>query len=87
YLNENAFVVNIGLTKSFLDERIRVELKGHDIFKGRKEGNLLYNEQMELYQFNRFDSREVELTLRYKFNSAKSKYKGSGAGNNEINRF
>jgi hypothetical protein len=87
YLSENAFVVNIGLTKSFLDERIRVELKGHDIFKGRKEGNLLYNEQMELYQFNRYDSRKVELTLRYKFNSAKSKYKGSGAGNNEINRF
>lgn len=41
---------------------------------------------MELYQLNRYDSREFELTVRYKFNSAKSKYKGTGAGEAEIKR-
>lgn len=86
HLSEHKFGVNIGATKSFFDNRLRVELKGHDIFNTLKEGNLVYNNQMQLYQLNRFDSREVELTVRYNFNSAKSKYKGTGAGNTEMNR-
>lgn len=86
YMSEHRLGVNIGLTKSFLDNRLRVELKGHDLFKGLKGNNLLYDSQMEFYQQNRYDSREVELTIRYKFNSAKNKYKGTGAGNTEINR-
>ncbi len=27
-----------------------------------------------------YDSRELQFTLRYNFNSARSKYKGKGAG-------
>jgi len=49
-------------------------------------GNLLRFPRMELYQRNRYDTREIELTLRYRFNAAKSKYKGTGAGVGEINR-
>lgn len=86
YLSENISVVNIGLTKSFLNDQLQVSLKGHDLFRGQKDANLLYNHQMDLYQLNQYDSREVELTVRYKFNSAKSKYKGTGAGQKEINR-
>ncbi len=86
YLSENISVVNIGLTKSFLNDQLQVSLKGHDLFRGHKDANLLYNHQMDLYQLNQYDSREVELTVRYKFNSAKSKYKGTGAGQKEINR-
>lgn len=86
YLTEHRLLVNLGVTRSFYDNRLRVELKGHDVFRGRKDGNLLYNDRMELHQLNLFDSREIELTVRYSFNSARSKYKGTGAGNAEINR-
>lgn len=86
YLSENISVVNIDLTKSFLSDQLQVSLKGHDFFRGQKDANLLYNHQMDFYQLNQYDSREVELTVRYKFNSAKSKYKGTGAGQKEINR-
>jgi len=86
YLTEHRLRVNLGVTKSFFDERLRVELKGHDLFRGHKDGNLLYNDRMELYQLNLYDSREIELTVRYRFNSAKSKYKGTGAGDAELNR-
>ena len=86
YLSENQFVVNVGLTKSFLNDKLQVAIKGHDLLRGKKDANLLYNHQMDLYQLNRYDSREVELTVRYKFNSAKSKYKGTGVGQDEINR-
>ena len=78
--------MNIGLTKSFINDQLQVSLKGHDIFKGKNEGNLLYNHQMDLDQITWYDSRKVEFTMRYKFNSAKSKYKGTGAGQKEINR-
>jgi hypothetical protein len=57
------------------------------VFRGRKDGTLLHNHQMDLLQFNQYDSREVELTVRYKFNSVKSKYKGTNAGDAEIKRF
>lgn len=86
YLSKNRLTVNIGLTKSFLDDQLQVAIKGHDLFRGRKDGTLLYNHQMDLHQINQYDSRQVELTVRYKFNSAKSKYKGTGAGQKEINR-
>ena len=86
YLSKNEFTVNIGLTKSFINDQLQVSIKGHDVFKGKNEGNLLYNHQMDLHQITWYDSRKAELTVRYKFNSAKSKYKGTGAGQKEINR-
>ena len=86
HLIEKSFYVNAGLTRSFFHDRLRVELKGWDIFRGRKDGNQLRFPHMTLDQFNRYDTREFELTLRYKFNAAKSKYKGTGAGTGEINR-
>lgn len=85
-MDKNQFIINIGIAKSFLNDQLNVSLKGHDIFDSPKDGNLLKFAQSELYQLNRYDSREVELTVRYKFNSARSKYKGSGAGQSEINR-
>lgn len=86
HLIKNNVVINAAISKSFFNDRLSLSLKGHDLFWQDKEGNLLYNAQMELYQMNRRDSRELELTVRYRFNTAKSKYKGTGAGESEINR-
>lgn len=85
-LVKNTWVINAALNKSFFDDRLNIDLKVSDIFYQKRDGNLLYNAQMEYYQMNKFDSREIELTLRYKFNSVKSKYKGTGAGKDEIKR-
>jgi len=87
YLARNRFIVNMGLTRSFLNGQLRIELKGQDLFYGMKDRNLLYNQKMQLLQTNRNDTREVELTVRYNFNMAKSKYKGTNAGDAEIKRF
>ena len=35
---------------------------------------------------NQWDTREFSITLRYKFNTTKSKYKGTGAANDELRR-
>lgn len=86
HLIKNSVVVNASISKSFFNDQLNLSLKGHDIFMQNKDGNLLYNAQMELYQMNKYDSREIEFTIRYKFNSAKNKYKGTGAGQSEIER-
>lgn len=82
----NQFVIDAGITKSFFEERLSLIIKGHDLFHGRKMGIFAYNDRLDIYQHSEWDSRELELTVRYKFNKAKSRYKGTGAGENEINR-
>ena len=42
---------------------------------------------IKLYQGNYYDRRRFVVTLRYKFNTTRSKYKGEGAGNAEKSRF
>ena len=37
-------------------------------------------------QTNQWDTREFSITLRYKFNTTKSKYKGTGAAMMSIRR-
>ena len=85
-LTDHQLVVNLGVTKSFFDDRLSVVVKGHDIFRGRTMDIMAYNDRLNIYQFSRWDSRELELTVRYKFNTAKNRYKGNGAGQGEINR-
>jgi len=85
-MTDHQFVVNMGVTKSFFDERLSVALKGHDLFRGQTMDIKFYNDRLNIYQFSRWDTRELELTVRYKFNTARNRYKGTGAGQGEINR-
>jgi hypothetical protein len=39
--------------------------------------------QRNLYQESHHDSRELEITVKYKFNATGSKWRGSGAGESE----
>ena len=86
YMMQNQFVVNVGITKSFLNEQLRVELRGHDIFHGMGHAAFMYNTQMQLTDRSTFNSQRVELTARYRFNSARSRFRGTGAAQNQINR-
>ena len=83
---DHRFMVNLGITKSFFDDRLSVVLKGHDLFHGRTMDIKAYNDRLNIYQLSRWDTRELELTVRYKFNTAKNRYKGTGAGQGEISR-
>lgn len=82
----NKFVLNLGVTKSFLNDRLSVSLKGHDLLHGNKNDIQLYNNKLFLSQFSKWDTRELEITVRYKFNTNGSRYKGTGAGESEFNR-
>ncbi len=60
---------------------------GNDLFHSRKDGNVVRVDRLCVDQHNVINSRAFLVTLRYKFNSAKNKYKGKGAGQDEIKRF
>lgn len=81
----NMLQTNVSLTKTFFGQRLSIKLAGYDLFHAKQKIKL-FNEQMQLVQDNRLDTRYAELTIRYRFNAARSKYKGTGAGNDEKNR-
>jgi len=82
----NSGSVDISLTKSFLKDRLAFRIGGTDLFHTQKDGGISYTESMETQQISTYDSREFVLTVTYKFNTSRSKYKGTGAGQAEKNR-
>lgn len=83
---KNIFYTNAGLSKSFFDGKMSFKVSGSDLFHGNKSGNRLYFDQTTTHQIMEYNSRKITMTLRYNFNYAKSKYKGTGAANNEMQR-
>lgn len=78
--------VDISVRKSFLKDALNVELRGNDLLDTNREFIHLYSGDYNIYQKNYYDRREFSVTVRYKFNATKSKYKGTGAGQSQKNR-
>lgn len=78
--------VNIGLRKSWLNERLMLGLNGYDLFHTNRTGGVRYSpSSMHAYE-DTFNSRKVELSVTFRFNASQSKYKGTGASGDEIKR-
>ena len=84
-VEEWCWFANISLYKSFFKDRLSVQLKAYDLFNS-------YQAKSTIYSGNRLMTgkmearRNIGITLRYKFNATKSKYKGTGAGDSQKNR-
>ena len=78
---------NAKLYKAFCKNRFSMTLEGNDIFNKSNRDIQFYNKDVTLWQSNTSDSRSLLLTLQYNFNTSKNRYKGKGAGNEELNRF
>jgi len=86
-LSDDAWDVQVSAIKSFLSDRLSLKLAFYDIFRRRTKDTRAYYDNVTTSNLNfRLKTRQVELTIRYKFNSAPSKYKGKGAGSNEKQR-
>ena len=79
--------LNAKLYKAFCKNRFSVTLEANDIFNKSNRDILFYNKDVTLWQSSTSDSRSLLLTLQYNFNTSKNRYKGKGAGNEELNRF
>jgi hypothetical protein len=80
------FMVNARLQKSFLNERLSATLYANDIFRTAKTKVTTYYAIGQTAQDYYTYTQCVGLTLSYNFNASNSKYRGTGAGNDEKSR-
>lgn len=86
-LTRNNCAFNFSVRKAFLNDRLSVTVGVNDLFNRSANQLLLYTNNLSIDTKQELDSREFYVTLRYKFNTARSKYKGTGAGQSERKRF
>ena len=81
----NNFRVNIYLAKSFLNDKLRINLRGNDIFNTdmQKYDHVMHNILSKIR--NNYNTQGIFLSITYRFNSTSNKYKGEAASN-ELNR-
>ena len=79
--------LNAKLYKVFCNNRLSVSLQADDIFNKSARDVVFYNKDVTYWQNMTSDSRALLLTLQYNFNTSRNRYKGKGAGNEELNRF
>lgn len=80
------WTVGARINKSFFNKALLVNLYADDIFKTNQERWTIYGIgtciTKDCYNFD----RTIGMTVTYKFNVTRSKYKGTGAGNDEKSR-
>ena len=78
---------NVSVTKTF-NRHWQVKLNYNGLFNaGHKRYYTIFNDCRDIYVEQRNNTRGIECSLRYMFNTTKKKYKGQGAGNTEKARF
>lgn len=87
YRISSLWSIDLAVRKSF-STNFDLQLSLRDIFNSaRRQSFASYGGAYENCITKSSPSRAVELTLGYRFNVAKSKYKGRGAGASELKRF
>ncbi|WP_308226516.1 TonB-dependent receptor domain-containing protein [uncultured Prevotella sp.] len=83
---KSGYSVNLQFDKSFANRTWIIYLSANDIFKTAKERWTMYGlgagTTKDCYNY----TRNISLQVTYNFNAKRSKYKGTGAGNEEKNR-
>lgn len=79
--------LNVKLYKAFFNNSFSITLEANDIFNKSNRNATLLNKDVTIYRFNTTNNRTFMLTLQYSFNSTRDRYRGKGAGANEMNRF
>ena len=77
---------DLSLYKAFFHDRLSVKLAVNDVFASMRQKITIFSDIHQFYLDKRTDNRSLRLTIRYNFNPARSKYKGTGAGNAEKSR-
>ena len=84
YLAEDMIDMNASLSKSFLKDKLTLQLQGYNLFNPKQVATVYSG--IRVMQNTQVMHRQVLFTLRYKFNTTRSKYKGTGAGESQKNR-
>ena len=86
-LHKPLFGVNLAVAKTFLNERLRIHFLATDLFGlGRNNTLRWYTGTLHTSTQHNDPCMRWRLSFRYQFNVAKSKYKGTGAGDTQKSR-
>jgi len=78
--------LSMGMQKSFMKDKLNLSFNANDIFRtmvykyDARIGNIYFKQKEDQ------DERYVSFNIVYRFNNVKSKYSGTGAANEEIQR-
>lgn len=86
-LSNTPWYVNAKIHKGFLRDKFSVTLEAKDLFNSSQNDAVMYNDAVRIVQTNYSPGRSVMLTLQYRFNTTRDRYRGTGAGNTEKSRF
>lgn len=86
YLYKPMFCTNISAYKAFLKDRLSFQLFIYDLFGTNDSHMIAHFGKIKEMVYDGLSTSKVSLTVRYKFNTARSKYKGTGAGESQKNR-
>ena len=86
YIYKPMFNTDLSIYKGFMKDCLTLQLYVNDVF-GTNDSHIIgkYGKLKETI-FDEFSTSKISLTVRYKFNTTRSKYKGTGAGNSQKNR-
>lgn len=86
YIYKPMFNTDLSVYKGFLKDTLSFQLYVNDLF-GTNDSHIIgkYGKLKETV-FDEFSTSKISLTVRYKFNTTRSKYKGMGAGESQKNR-
>ena len=86
YIYKPLFNTDVSIYKSFLKDCLTFQLYVNDVF-GTNDSHIIgkYGKLKETI-FDEFSTSKISLTVRYKFNVTRSKYKGTGAGQSQKDR-
>lgn len=80
YMYRNYFSSNLSIYKSFLKGKMVVFFYANDLLGTGNMHSKMYSGSMREIIHHDYSISEYSLTIRYRFNVAKKKYKGTGAG-------
>lgn len=80
FMEQTYWKLDASVLKSWMNDVLSIELKGEDLLYGMGERKHLLTYCYQISQLEQHDTRRARITLRYKFNTSKSRYKGTGAG-------
>ena len=83
---EDTWQCDLGLYKSFNNDQWTIKLQCNDLFSTAQSNMILQSDIREIAMEKDWDTRDISITVRYNFNTAKSKYKGTGAGESQKSR-
>lgn len=86
YMYRNYFSSNLSIYKSFLKGKMVVFFYANDLLGTGNMHSKMYSGSMREIIHHDYSISEYSLTIRYRFNVAKKKYKGTGAGQSQKSR-